>query len=206
MDPALRTRRLADSLKDVAFAFSFSMFFSRTPFASVVVCSYLAMGLADLARWTEVSGRWPLRCAAALAATAGVLTTVDVWVDGQWLVAGYLLSAGVGLLLGVVGYSGIAAWFGGGARWQRARVAGVAIACASCFAAGMLLQTSPTASGIGSLQLPNGVAGGVAGAVALASIIVIAVAGSDLRDRVKAAIVQYDADAALPAHPEQLRG
>jgi hypothetical protein len=129
-----------------------------------------------------------------------------VWVNSQWLSAGYLLAVGVGLLLATVAYGGIAAWFGGGVRWQRARVAAIALACSCCFAAGMLLQTSPTSSGISSLQLPNGVAGGLSTAVVFASLIVIAVAASDLRDRVKAAIARYDAEAAVGPAVEQLRG
>lgn len=208
VDPALRTRRLADSLTDVAFASTFAFMFGGIPFISLIILGYLAMGLADLGRLSSGTHRLALRGAAALAAIASILTTSDVWVDSTWLAAGSTLAVGFGLLLGTIGMSGIAAWFGGAERWQRARAAGVVAACTTSFVAGMLLQ-SPNPKWVNGIELPDGTAGVVAIVAFLGSLLFIGIAWSDLRDRVKAAIARYDAEAAaavesLPS--EQLRG
>lgn len=209
MDPVLRTRRLADSLKDVAFAFGAAfLLFGRIPFASVIVCGYLAMGLADLSRLTDGAGRLALRGAAVLAVSAGLLSTLGVWLDSRWLPAGYLLAIGVGVQLTTVGYSRLAADFGGAARWQRARAAAVAVVCGTSLMAGMIVQQPVPVSQFGTINLSghdSWVAIPAMG-VLLLGVLVVGIATSDLRDRVKVAIVQYDADAAASVPSEHVNG
>lgn len=212
MDSALRTRRLADSLKDVAFAFAAAfLLFGRIPFASLIVCGYLAMGLADLGRLSDGAGRTALRGAAALAVVAAVLTTVSVWVDSRWLPAGYLLAMGVGVQLTTVGYSRLAAEFGGAARWQRARAAAVAVVCGTSLMAGMIVQQPVTVNQFGTIKVSglDAWAAFPATGVLLLGVLFVGIAASDLRDRVKAEVARLDAEAAAVAEAvpsEHVRG
>lgn len=206
MDPALRTRRLADSLKDVGFASTFVIMFGRVPFASLVVLGYLAMGCADLGRLSSGTPRLALRGAAVLVAAAAVLPTVAVWVENRWLAIGWVLAVGFVLLLLAVGLSGLAVEFGGALKWQRARAAGVVAACATSFIAGMLQQANTPRWGV-HIGVPGGAGSWVAFVALFGSLSFIGIAWSDLRGRVKAAIVQSHAEAAAALAPsEHVRG
>lgn len=200
--PERRTELLANSMQDVAVGFVCVYFLGWLIVTGLFIGGYVAMGLFGCAAVVEpAAARW-LRLAAGCTAAAGALTTAHFFLP--FIHQGWLLAAvGLGVFAAALGFSSVAAWFGGVQRWQRARAAAVVWLCAISMLIGMGLGT-----GQASVQqtkwifrLPDSTAAGLAFAVALASLIYISMAFSDLRSRVKAAMAQQAA-----AAPEAVRG
>ena len=198
MTPERRTELLANSMQDVAFGFGCALFFSAVPVLSLALGGFLAMGLLGCAAVVEPTAQRWLRLSAACAVASGVVSTVHFFVPA--LVQGWLVATvGVGVFAAAHGFSGVAAWFGGVQRWQRARSAAVAWLCSISLLVGIGLGQRPQRRiGSSAFQLPGGLAAGLAVVVSLAALLHISMAYSDLRSRVKAAIAQQAAAAREP--------
>lgn len=201
VDPSARTRDLRDALTDVAYATVFLFVCGWVPFATLLACGYLAMGLKDCAATADRRSRAWLRSAALIAVVLGVLFTWRLWADGVWIDVSATLVMG---LLGVcvtAGFGGFAAEFGGMVRWARARSAAVVMACACCFLAGLLAAGPPIGERISmTIQLPDGALPVIALAVVGIGWLYVATAFSGLRSRVAEVADHLQAEVADHVH------
>lgn len=194
MDAAARTRELERSLYGAGWSFGLFVFTLQLPVMPVLAGGYLAYELRGCAAASSREVARPLRSAAWLLLPAPVCSTVAFFTDTRWVAAGLPFLAAA-LYCAVAGFALMAEWFGGQARWQRARHETTAAAGALCLLAGLVVSRSGEAAeritfGAGDHAAVQ-IAVIAAGVATLYGLWRLSLAFRDLRLRVCAAI---DAD------------